>query len=98
MMDLNGSLSKLAKYICPHNNLNIQDAYKSAEMGSRDYLSKSKLSSFQSIIGDSHILNCNECGAYFPKTASMALRMPKRNTFQFKLFTSDFLRIIYGQC
>ena len=43
-------------------------------------------------------MNCNECGAYYPKTGSLAVRDPRRVGGLSKLYSSDILRNMYSQC
>ena len=50
------------------------------------------------LVGDTHLVNCNMCGAYFPKSGSNVIRALKRHTQLNKLFTSDILRSMYSQC
>lgn len=52
----------------------------------------------QKLIGDAHLVNCNLCGAYFPKSGSFAIRALKRHAQQNKLYISDILRSMYAQC
>lgn len=49
-------------------------------------------------VGDAHLMNCNECGAYFSKTGSLAVRDPRRVGGLSKLYSSDILRNMYSQC
>jgi hypothetical protein len=49
-------------------------------------------------IGDGHLVNCNLCGAYFPKSGSAAIRALKRHARLNKLYTSDLLRSVYASC
>jgi len=50
------------------------------------------------MVGDAHIVNCNICGAFYPKTGALAIRALKRHANQNKLYTSDILRTMYSQC
>lgn len=50
------------------------------------------------LIGDAHLVNCNDCGAYYPKSGSDVLRAAKRSACLNKLYTSDILRTIYAKC
>ena len=47
-------------------------------------------------VGDAHLMNCNECGAYYSKTGSLAVRDPRRKGGLSKLYSSDILRNMYG--
>ena len=33
---------------------------------------------YPNLIGDAHLVNCNKCGAYFPKSGAICLRAAKR--------------------
>jgi len=54
--------------------------------------------SFDRLVGDAHLTNCNECGAFYPKSGSVCIRHLKRHTNQNNLYTSDILRSMYSQC
>lgn len=49
-------------------------------------------------VGDSHLMNCNICGAFFPKTSSLTIRSKHRQSNMHKLYSSDVLRNMYSQC
>lgn len=49
-------------------------------------------------VGDSHLINCNTCGAFFPKTSAFAIRSTLRQSNMHKLYSSDILRNMYSQC
>ena len=50
------------------------------------------------LCGDAHLVNCNVCGAYYPKSGSSTIRALKRHSELNKLYTSDILRSMYSQC
>lgn len=49
-------------------------------------------------IGDSHLMNCNLCGAFFPKSGSQVIRVAKRAGPLSKVYASDILRTLYSLC
>ena len=49
-------------------------------------------------VGDNHLLNCNICGAFFPKTSALTIRSKARQSNLHKLYSSDILRNMYSQC
>lgn len=49
-------------------------------------------------IGDNHLINCNLCGAFFPKNGSLSIRDKKRMGQMNKVFSSDILRAMYSMC
>ena len=48
--------------------------------------------------GDNHLVNCNLCGAFFPKNGSMVIRSLQRQGQMCKVFSSDILRSMYSSC
>ena len=80
----------LAKFKCRHALLNINYLIYSGQPKRKNFP--------QYKVGDSHIQNCNICGAFFPKSGSTSIRDLKRHTELYKLYTSDFLRTLYSQC
>ena len=49
-------------------------------------------------MGDAHLMNCNQCGAFLPKNGSVVIRAKHRHSQQMKLYSSDILRTMYSQC
>ena len=49
-------------------------------------------------VGDNHLINCNMCGAFFPKTSALTIRSKGRQSNLHKLYSSDILRNMYSQC
>lgn len=49
-------------------------------------------------VGDAHLMNCNQCGAFLPKNGSVVIRAKHRHSQQMKLYSSDILRTMYSQC
>ena len=43
-------------------------------------------------------MNCNMCGAFFPKTSALTIRSTNRQSNIHKLYSSDILRNMYSQC
>jgi len=81
-------VKKASIYQCTHSRPQFQKDYK---LNSHD-------GNALALVGDAHLVNCNECGAYFPKSGSLAVRSIKRHTNLYKLYTSDILRATYSQC
>ena len=81
-------VSKASVYQCSHSRPQFH----------QDYKLNSHQGNALALVGDAHLVNCNQCGAYFPKSGSLAVRALKRHTNLYKLYTSDILRATYSQC
>ena len=49
-------------------------------------------------IGDAHLVNCNICGAFFPKSGALVIRSKNRISEMSKMYSSDMLRAMYSLC
>jgi hypothetical protein len=63
-------VAKTSVYQCSHGKTHQKDSSYSA---TGIYYSNI-------LCGDAHLVNCNTCGAYFPKSGSAAIRALKRHT------------------